>query len=267
MAISNGWLDWPERQSGPVDKVYTQGNSSEGIAHHSMEGFGYAGIEYRMNSNAKNPDGTYTDYAQASWMFSNMVDGTFIQHYPVAAAPWASGNATANTKLWSVESEGKAGTPLNEKQKANMLRLYSEFEAFTKKKATRSGTSKNLWEHNEVWNWATRNAGPTACPSNRYDAVYAAWEQQGEAVVDARVDKLIAALGGLAAIDAWNAGGNSLLAGYAKEQQKLGVTAYSLEKLMEQVARQGEAIAAIQAAASKPDHELRAALKKAMATL
>ena len=38
---------------------------------------------------------------------------------------------------------------------------------------------------------------------------------------DPRVDKLIAALGGEAEIDAWNAKGNSLLLGYAIEQDRL----------------------------------------------
>lgn len=47
--------------------------------------------------------------------------------------------------------------------------------------------------------------------------------------MDPRVDALIAALGGQAAIDAWNANGNSLLAGYAAEQIKLGGLIQQLE--------------------------------------
>lgn len=38
---------------------------------------------------------------------------------------------------------------------------------------------------------------------------------------DPRIDKILAALGGEAAIDDWNANGNSLLLGYGLEQQKL----------------------------------------------
>ena len=49
-----------------------------------------------------------------------------------------------------------------------------------------------------------------------YDYLFA------EAEMDPRLDAVIAALGGMDAIEAWNARGNSLLAGYALEQEKLG---------------------------------------------
>lgn len=49
-----------------------------------------------------------------------------------------------------------------------------------------------------------------------YDYLFA------EAEMDPRLDAVIAALGGMEAIEAWNARGNSLLAGYALEQEKLG---------------------------------------------
>lgn len=48
-----------------------------------------------------------------------------------------------------------------------------------------------------------------------YDYLFA------EAEMDPRLDAVIAALGGMDAIEAWNARGNSLLAGYALEQEKL----------------------------------------------
>ncbi len=53
------------------------------------------------------------------------------------------------------------------------------------------------------------------------------WMPEGVNVPDPRLDAVIAALGGQAAIDAWNGPadkptGNSLLLGYAGEQQKLG---------------------------------------------
>lgn len=40
-------------------------------------------------------------------------------------------------------------------------------------------------------------------------------------MADPRLDAVIAALGGMAEIEAWNAKGNSLLLGYALEQEKL----------------------------------------------
>ena len=45
------------------------------------------------------------------------------------------------------------------------------------------------------------------------------WATEGE--MDPRLDAVIAALGGMESIEAWNARGNSLLAGYALEQEKL----------------------------------------------
>lgn len=56
------------------------------------------------------------------------------------------------------------------------------------------------------------------CGRNR-DANYVFMEE--EELPDPRIDKLIAALGGEAAVDEWNARGNSLLSGYALEQQRL----------------------------------------------
>ena len=56
------------------------------------------------------------------------------------------------------------------------------------------------------------------CGRNR-DANYVFMEEE---LPDPRIDKVIAALGGEAAVDEWNALGNSLLKGYALEQQKLG---------------------------------------------
>jgi hypothetical protein len=66
------------------------------------------------------------------------------------------------------------------------------------------------------------------CGRNR-DANYVFMEE--EELPDPRIDKLIAALGGEAAVDEWNARGNSLLTGYALEQQKLAMLAVKAEGL------------------------------------
>ena len=203
MTIVNGWLDWCEHLPGPADKVYSAKNAGNGLALHSMEGYGYGGIHGRMNNTDRDPDGRYTFYAQASWMFSLMVDGTLIQHYPVTASTWTSGNWLANTTLWGIESEGKAGTPLTAAQVKTVLRLWREYEAHTGKFATREHPIRTLWEHNEVALWAEPNGGPTSCPSHRYDPAYAAnaaspieeddmTPEQIEALVNARVDAALA---------------------------------------------------------------------------
>lgn len=198
--IVDGWVDWAEHLPGPADKVYSQPNAGNGIVCHSMEGWGYYGIHGRMMNTARDADGRYTAYAQASWMFSNMADGTFIQHYPVTASTWTSGNAVANTTLWGVESEGVAGRPLTDAQVRNMVRLAREWEAYTGRRARREPEGRTVWEHREVWSWSSPNAGPTACPSGRYAPFYAALDEEDGMKAEElarleRVERLLAGRG------------------------------------------------------------------------
>lgn len=200
------WLDWAVRQDGPPQKVYAQTNAREGIVCHSMEGWLAGSIGELMKPER-----------QASWHFSIALSGILYQHYPTTASCWASGNQTANTRFVAVESEGVAGTPLNEAQVATWLRLVRELGFATR------GT--DIFEHNEVATAWAPNGGPTACPSHRYDQAFAQLEDGMNPLIDA----LVRALTGLpasdpnaaAALEAWNRNGNSLLAGYAIEQQKL----------------------------------------------
>lgn len=71
-----------------------------------------------------------------------------------------------------------------------------------------------------------------------YTEDYGQWAGEDD-MADGRVDKLVAALGGEDAIDAWNARGNSLLLGYAREQEKLGELAAQVSGLADEVARGG----------------------------
>lgn len=167
---SDGWLDWTDHDyPGPPNKVYPHANTGLGIVCHSMEGWWAGSVRELLKPER-----------QASWMFSNCQDGRMFQHYPVTASCWASGNRLANTTLWSVESEGMAGTPLNAAQVANMLRLTRDWEAHTGRKATRELAGKSLHEHCEVALWEMPNAGPTACPSHRYDGFFTALGQEDE---------------------------------------------------------------------------------------
>lgn len=224
MTIVNGWLDWCEHLPGPADKVYSAKNAGNGLALHSMEGYGYGGIHGRMNNTDRDPDGRYTFYAQASWMFSLMVDGTLIQHYPVTASTWTSGNWLANTTLWGVEAEGKAGVPLTPAQVQTVLRLWREYEAHTGKFATREHPIRTLWEHNEVAMWAEPNGGPTSCPSHRYDPAYVANAaspiEEDDMTPEEREEHraILAILGGRNKVLAAERAGMDFLLGYAIEQ-------------------------------------------------
>lgn len=161
MTISkDGWISWAIRKDGPPEKMYPEKNQSLGLVVHSVEG-SLAGAFGELMNPAR----------QASWHFTNAINGDFYQHYPVTASCWASGNKTANTRYWAVESEGKAGTPLNAAQVANMMGLCEEFEIYTSLKAQRT-EPRTIFEHREVATEWSPNAGPTACPSGRYDGFY-----------------------------------------------------------------------------------------------
>ena len=205
MITADGWVDWANIHRGPEAKIYSGTNAREGLVLHSMEGW-LAGSFAEL----------WKPSRSASWTFSLGLDGRLYQHYPVTASCWASGNNVANTRFNALELEGLYTMPINDAQIATLLHLVNEL-----------GYSRvQLHEHREVWNMAIPNAGPTACPSERYAPFYAALE--GGDMADPRLDAVIAALGGMAAIEEWNTdaatggkSGNSLLAGYALEQTKL----------------------------------------------
>lgn len=169
MALVSLWIDWAEREPGPEWKVYDTVNGGYGIVWHSMEGW-YAGSMAELHKVER----------QASWMFSIKLDGALVQHYPVTASCWASGNGLANTQWWSVELEGVSTMPINDAQMATAKRLIGEWQAYRRAKdlldvATRVGNlwTKTMWEHREVDTIAVPNAGETACPSERYARLWA----------------------------------------------------------------------------------------------
>ncbi len=182
MSVVDGWLDWTKHVPGVADKVYSQANAGLGLALHSIEGIDRTDhIPDRFLSTERWTNPTtgkveYTPNATASVMFVNPVEGPLIQMYPVTASTWTSGCRAANTSLWAVESEGFAGTPLNDGQVENMRRLAEEFTSRQGTRATRDPAARTVWEHNEVWNWSSPNAGPTACPSGRYAPFYTSLE-------------------------------------------------------------------------------------------
>lgn len=173
MSIVNGLFSWAIQHPGHLAKVYQGVNDSRGIVLHSAEGYLPALLNLVQSFDRK-----------ASWTGSIALDGRLYQHYPVTARCWASGNAAANRMYWSFELEGVRGNPANEAQVAALLRIADEFETFTGMKATRQiAGPRTLFEHNEVAQIATPNAGPTACPSGRYAPFYAALERRQQPTV------------------------------------------------------------------------------------
>jgi hypothetical protein len=168
----DGWLDWAVKRPGPPNKVYAEKNEGLGLALHSVEGWLSGAFGELDNPNR-----------QASWHFTNSISGVLYQHYPVAASCWASGSEQANTRYWAVESEGVKGTPLNPRQVSVMMRLSAEFEVYGAHGfPAQREEPRTLWEHNELATKWSPNAGPTACPSDRYDTFYAELEKEKEPV-------------------------------------------------------------------------------------
>ena len=165
------WIPWAEKLLGPANKQYQEANNIQGFVCHSVEGNLSSVLATLANPNR-----------QASWHFTNAKNGTLYQHYPLTASCWASGSKEANTRYVAMESEGFAGEPLNDAQVANAVKLWMEL-GFTERQV-------NLWEHNEVATKWSPNAGPTACPSHRYDNAYIALEE-GQVMTPEEVEAIV----------------------------------------------------------------------------
>lgn len=177
--IVNGWVAFAERVPGPSNKVYAATNACAGVVWHSMEGW-YAGSLGELLKPSRS----------ASWMFSIKLGGELVQHYPVTACCWASGNRYANCQWWSVELEGTHTMPINGAQLATALQLIEEWEAYSGRTASRS-EPKTMYEHREVATMEVPNAGPTACPSGRYTLLWAALAQrEDDAMTPAELARL-----------------------------------------------------------------------------
>ena len=181
---AEGYFSWALPHPGNERKVYPGRNANQGIVWHSAEGW----LPYLLGYVA-GPTG-------ASWTGSIALDGRLYQHYSVLSKCWASGNSVANGQYWSFELEGTQGNPATPEQVETCLRIATEFEGFTGMKATRVGFPRTMWEHNEVAEIASPNAGPTSCPSHRYDPFFAALDTEDE--MCAKCDEIIKATYGTA---------------------------------------------------------------------
>ena len=141
-------------------------NAAQGVICHSAVG-SLAGAMARLDNIARNPDGTFTERAAASWHFTIAKDGRVLQHYDTLAVCWHAGSRGWNGRLIGIEHEGGADTPatvsepLTPEQLAasvNLVRWLSVTHNFPLVRF--DGTiGGSLFEHRQVY--------ATACPSGR----------------------------------------------------------------------------------------------------
>jgi hypothetical protein len=174
--IVDGWLSWATRIDGVSDKIYSQPNSGEGLACHSVVGREDEfsdGVPNRFLSTEKGPDGRYTAAAAASCMFILRESGELIQMYPVTASTWTSGGFDGNTRYWATEAEGglfpNYGEKLTKAAEDSYIRLVTEWEAHTGNVAE---PGVNILQHKQIaWKYGY---AATACASDRYSN---AWDR------------------------------------------------------------------------------------------
>lgn len=178
--MAETWIPWAVRDPAPADKRYSAKNQLLGIVLHSMEGT-LAGARSRLMSQHRLPDGSYTSYSAASWHFSLAKGGTLYQHYPLEVSCWHAGNRLANTRFLGLELEGTKNEPINLAQMETLARLLTDLRPILKIEWQRDPIAyRTMWLHREVATIAHPNAGPTACPSARYEPFFGFWNHLAE---------------------------------------------------------------------------------------
>ncbi|MCA9641071.1 MAG: N-acetylmuramoyl-L-alanine amidase, partial [Myxococcales bacterium] len=169
-------------------------------------------------------------YTGASWHYTVGLDGSIMKHlshsdggfhaginHEVTGIPtwplWKGSSPNVNLYTIGVECEGFEGGEWPRDQLASLKwlceRLASELHIPYDREHFPPHADINI--RDRVNDFDT--------PERRhivYDYLFGE-----EDMADPRLDAVIAALGGMAEIEAWNAKGNSLLLGYALEQEKL----------------------------------------------
>lgn len=196
MSIVNGWVTWAERRDGHPEKVYTQRNSGEGIACHSIVGdLPNHTIPWRFLSDERVP-GTrqFTRNAAASVMFIVYRDGHLTQMYPVTASTWTSDGFDGNTRYWAIEAEGggvaDTREPLTGAASDTFVRLVTEWERHTGRTAV---PNANILQHKQIA--SLYGYAPTACASDRYAGAWARISNgeryEGGTMTDDEIRKLV----------------------------------------------------------------------------
>lgn len=157
MISGDGWLDWAirlPRTDGQL-RVNPGTNEAKGIFFHSAEGY-------------KNNLLSLATTGPLSWHFSNLLDGTFYQHYPITARCWHA--TMGNQSYLGCEDEGtyQNEPSLNELQIQNAVRLTKEISSLKgwipSRPTSKVDITHTLWEHNEV---IRLGGSSTQCPSGR----------------------------------------------------------------------------------------------------
>lgn len=191
----DGYLTLPEwsgvrlvRDPAPADKVYTDHNTGRWLFPHSVVGSAVA-AKHRLMSTQRGPDGRYTAFSAASWLWTNRKDNRLEQHYPVWASTWTSGGREANCNGWAWENEG--GPPGNESEpwtddQVNaglwLCLVNEEWNgAWYRTRRIAGSKASVLLEHNETHELF--GYPPTACPSGRNQRLY-------DAIANGELDRL-----------------------------------------------------------------------------
>ena len=212
------WVPWKlDSQSGPT--YYVGLNKPTAVVLHRMQGWATTAHQWALSG-----------HYGASWHYTVGRDGTILQHLGhthggyhagipnTAPSPtwtlWRGHGQNVNTYTLGVECEGFAGDDWPDAQLEALRWLC-------RKLALDLGIPyerERFPAHAEID--VVNRVNDFDWPERRHIVYDYLFEKEAE--MDPRLDAVIAALGGMAEIEAWNARGNSLLAGYALEQEKLG---------------------------------------------
>ena len=213
------WVPWKlDSQSGPT--FYVGLNKPTAVVLHRQQGWISTARRWAA-------EGHYG----ASWHYTVGLDGTVLQHLAhthggyhagipdMAPDPtwplWRGHGQSVNTYTIGVECEGFAAEDWPPAQLDALRWLCRKLSVDLGIPYNR----EHFPAHAEID--VVNRVNDFDSPGRR-EAVYAYLFEEEEEMADPRLDAVVAALGGMAEIEAWNARGNSLLAGYALEQEKLG---------------------------------------------
>jgi len=166
----------------------------------------------------------------ASWHFTVGLDGKVMQHldfddggYHAGIGPgspvpawslWKGHNVNVNNYTIGIEHEGFSGDAWPDVQRDASKALCKWIAKALDVPYARA----HFPPHADIDLLNRPNDfGPPAFRAQHYQFMF-----MEEEMPDPRLDKVIAALGGEAAIDEWNTRGNSLLLGFANDQERLG---------------------------------------------
>lgn len=218
--LPNGYFDWaPDIEEAPRDRInYMNGGNPidvDMITHHSQEGW-YATYKTQYVP-SRFPTAPHGVVHQQGWLIQ-------IVSYNI---PTVHGNF-GNMRGPGYEADGVSTQMLTPQQIDCYLRMHADIRDATGKTLKRwTGKYGEFPPRVPGILWLTehRQMGLTQCPSNRYTELWELYETE-ESMSPEQVAKLNAVYNALCAgddriINEWNANGNSMLLGYALEQQKL----------------------------------------------